>query len=97
MFSNDSTNISNLGHSKSSVLAKIQGNVGAYYMLSKHLLLFTQFNLLGLNVSFSNSNTNNVNSSSESTTVSFDMSGTLTPTYKLGDINIGIKYLIPTK
>ena len=97
MFSNDSTNIRNLGHSNSSVIGRIQGNVGAYYMLNKHLLLFTQFNLLGLNVTFSNSNTNNVNSSSESNNVSFDMSGILTPTYKLGDINIGIKYLIPSK
>jgi hypothetical protein len=97
MFSNDSANIRNLGHSNSSVQAKIQGNVGAYYMLNKHLLLFTQFNLLGLNLTFSNSNTNNLNSSSESNNVSFDMSGILTPTYKLGDINIGIKYLIPSQ
>lgn len=97
MVSNDSAYIRYLGHSNTSVQAKLQGNVGAYYMLNKHLLLFTQFNLLGLNVTFSNSNSNNVNSTSESNNVSFDMSGILTPTYKLGDINIGIKCLIPSK
>jgi hypothetical protein len=70
------------------------GNLGVYYCLNKKFLLFSQLNLCGVNLNFNTSTTNSSSNKSENTSFSFNLTGALTPTFKLGDISIGLKYLI---
>ncbi len=71
------------------------GNLGVYYCLNKNFLLFSQLNLCGANLSFNNSTTNSSSNKSENNNLSFNLTGALTPTIKLGDISIGLRYIIP--
>ena len=78
-------------------IANLQINIGAYYVFHKNFILFTQLNLLGASLGYSNSNTKATNQNTNSETYIFNFSGVLTPTYKLGDFGIGLKYIIPAK
>jgi hypothetical protein len=77
--------------------ANLQINIGAYYLFHKNFILFTQFNLLGVALSYSNTDYKTKTQNSNSDSYTFNFSGVLTPTYKLGDFSIGLKYIIAAK
>lgn len=94
---NDSITIGFSNLSTNTYSANLQINIGAYYLFHKNFMLFTQLNLLGTSLGYTNNEikTNNQNTSSDSYT--FNFSGVLTSTYKLGDFSIGLKYIIPAR
>jgi hypothetical protein len=74
----------------------VSGNLGAYYTINKHFLLFSQINVFTANLDFNNytdSYSGNVRKI-ENSSFGFNLTGALTPSFKLGDISIGLKYLI---
>ena len=79
----------------------IQGNIlfhiGAYYQLQKHLLLFTQINVLGAKIGSTISNSENSGNKQDLESFNIELTGALTPLYKISDLTIGIKFLIPSK
>lgn len=75
----------------------ISGNLGAYYVLNKHFLLFSQINVFTANLNY-NKNTDTYLGNFrkiENSNFGFNLKGALTPTFKLGDISIGLRYIIP--
>lgn len=93
---NDSSFIGESSSDGANYLLSFSGNLGAYYTINKHFLLFSQLNVFTANLNFFN-NTNtylgNVRKT-ENAGFGFNLTGALTPTFKLGDISIGLKYLI---
>ncbi len=93
---NDSSFIGENSSDGANYLVSFSGNLGAYYNINKHFLLFSQLNVVTANLNFFN-NTNtylgNVRKT-ENAGFGFDLVGALTPAFKLGDISIGIQYLI---
>ncbi|MBJ7427502.1 MAG: hypothetical protein JHD28_00860 [Bacteroidia bacterium] len=75
----------------------ISGNLGAYYVLNTHFLLFSQINVFTANLNF-NKNTDSYLGNLrkiEDNRFSFNLTGALTPTFKLGDISVGLRFIIP--
>jgi hypothetical protein len=81
--------------------AAIQGNIlfhiGAYYQLQKHFLLFTQINILGAQIGYNILNSDNSANKLQSEGFGITLTGALTPLYKISDLTIGVKFLIPSK
>lgn len=79
----------------------IQGSIlfhiGVYYQLQKHLLLFTQINVLGAKIGSTITNSENSGNKQELESFDITLTGALTPLYKISDLTIGIKFLIPSK
>ncbi len=75
----------------------ISGNLGTYYVLNKHFLLFSQINVFTANLNYTkNSDTYLGNFRKiENSNFGFNLAGALTPAFKLGDISIGLRYIIP--
>lgn len=94
---NDSSFIGESSSDGANYLLSFSGNLGAYYTINKHFLLFSQINVFTSNLSFFN-NTNtyfgNVRKT-ENSGFGFNLTSALTPVFKLGDISIGLKYIIP--
>lgn len=97
--SNDS--IVNLEGSSNSNYLQLaaSGNLGAYYTINKHFLLFSQINVFTVDLNFNNYKNNYLGNlrKIENSSFGFNLTGALTPAFKLGDISIGIKYLIYKK
>lgn len=75
--------------------ANMQINIGAYYIFHQNFILFTQLNLLGTSLGYTNFENKGKSQNTNSDSYIFNFSGVLTPTYKLGDLSIGLKYIIP--
>lgn len=72
-------------------------NLGAYYMVTPRLMLLAELKLIQVALSYkwekSVSGTRQINDHS----FAISTTGTLTPNYKLSDVSIGIRYVIPAK
>ncbi|MFZ4797028.1 MAG: hypothetical protein ACOYMA_06005 [Bacteroidia bacterium] len=77
--------------------ANLQINIGAYYLFNQNFILFTQLNLLGTSLGYTNFENKGRSQNTNSDSYTFNFTGVLTPTYKLGDFGIGLKYIIPAK
>jgi hypothetical protein len=91
---NDSNVFNKGAYSNNYFQVSVYGNLGVYYCLNKNFLLFSQLNLCGADLSFNNSAISSSTNKSENTNFSFNLTGALTPVFKLSDISIGLKYMI---
>ncbi|MFA9214449.1 MAG: hypothetical protein ACEQSR_11485 [Candidatus Methylacidiphilales bacterium] len=75
----------------------ISGNLGAYYVLNKYFLLFSQINVFTANLNYTKNTDTYLGNlrKIENSNFGFNLTGALTPTFKLGDISIGLRYIIP--
>lgn len=94
---NDSTTFGFSHITNNTYSANLQINIGAYYLFHKNFMLFTQLNLLGTSLGYTKNEIKTDYQNTNGNAYTFNFSGVLTPTYKLGDFSIGLKYIIPAK
>jgi hypothetical protein len=71
--------------------ATLAESFGAYYFLNKKFVFFRELNPFRVNFTLDNNLKNTSNGNFEDNKFGFDLTGALTPNFKLGDISFGLK------